>query len=287
MKYITKLPYVVLLVVIFSSCKNEPIMFDRSKTYVGFDFTSVSISENTTSFQIPVMIAGLEGTGSVSVTYEVSVDGIAKPAEEGVDYTIGSAGTVDFPKGAGYANITIHPIDNDVFTGNKSFRIVITANSKNYPIGRENTVLVVLRDNEHPLLKWIGNYSVQAVSYASPGDYDENWLVTTEADPDNVNNLLIYGVGAEGSDTIKASLNLDDMTITLDPGQSVGDVYNYGSISVYKGTDAGDDVIQDEPIIGVIEEDGTIRIDHWGELISEGTYAGYLWDVFNTTWTKQ
>ena len=91
-----------------------------------------------------------------------------------------------------------------------------------------------------------------------------------EADPDNVNNLLIYGVGAPGSDTIKATLNLDEMTITLAPGQTLGDVYGYGRISVYKGTDAGDDVVTDEPMIGVIEDDGTIRIDLWGELITDG-----------------
>jgi hypothetical protein len=223
----------------------------------------------------------------VTVNYEISIDGIARPAIEGQDYTIGTAGSVDFPNGAGYSNITVHPIDNDLFTGNKSFKIVLTSNSKNLPLGRENTILIVIKDNEHPLLKWIGNYAVNAVSYGNPGAYDENWSVTTDADPDNVNNLLIYGVGAAGSDTIKATLNLNDMSITLAPGQSVGDVYGYGSISVYKGNDSGDDIIQDEPIIGTIEDDGTIRIDHWGELITDGANKGLLWDVFNTIWTKQ
>jgi hypothetical protein len=287
MKQPLKSLYVALLVIIFSSCKNEPIMFDRSKTYVGFDITSTSVFENNTSLEIPVMVAGFEGSGEVTVNYEISVDGIAKPAIEGVDFTIGSGGTVDFPQGAGYSNITIHPIDNGVFTGNKSFKINIISNSKNYPIGRENSMMVTIKDDEHPLKKWIGNYAVNAVSYFSPGDYDENWTVTTDADPDNFNNLLISGVGAPGSDTIKATLNLDEMTITLAPGQPLGDVYGYGSISVYKGTDAGDDIIQDEPLIGVIEDDGTIRIDLWGELITDGANAGYLWDVFNTTWTKQ
>ena len=73
----------------------------------------------------------------MTVNYEISTDGISNPAIEGVDY-ISWIGSVDFPKGAGYANITIHPIDNDQFTGNKSFWIIITSNSKNYPIGREN-----------------------------------------------------------------------------------------------------------------------------------------------------
>jgi hypothetical protein len=287
MKYSYKLLFIFLPVLVFISCKNEPIMFDSSKTFVGFDYTSASFYENAATVDIPVMIAGFEGKSVVTVNYEISIDGISNPAIEGVDYTIGSDKAIDFPTGAGYSTITIHPIDNNILTGNKIFRITLTSNSKNLPMGRENSILVVIRDDEHPLKRWIGNYTVHAISYYLPGQNDENWTVTTDSDPDDVNKLLISGVGATGSNTIKATLNLDEMTITLEPGQSLGDVYGYGSISVYKGTDAGDDVIQDEPLIGVIEDDGTIRIDLWGELITDGQYAGYLWDVFNTTWTKQ
>jgi len=110
--------------------------------------------------------------------------------------------------------------------------------------------------------------------------------VTTEPDPDDVTILWISGVAGSTGDPIKAVVNTDEMTITLAGGQSIGDVYGYGNIGVYKGTDAGD-MILDEPLEGTIEADGTIKIDFWGHLITDGTYAGSPWDVFNTTWTKQ
>ncbi len=287
MKNSYKLLYIVMMVVIFTSCKNDPIMFDKSKTYVAFTSTSASVVENENSLVIPLMVAALTGSPSVTVNFEVRTEGIANPAIEGTDFTIGSSGSVDFPDGSGMANITIQPIDNDLFTGNKSFELVLTSNSKNYPTGAENVITVTLKDNEHPLAKWIGTYAVAAASYGSPGAWDEAWLVTTEPDPDDVNNLILNGIGADGSLPVKATVNMEEMSITLSPGQSIGDVYGYGNIAVYKGTDAGDDLILDEPLIGVIQEDGTINIDLWGHLITDGENAGLLWDVFNTTWTKQ
>jgi len=287
MKNTYKILPIILMVITFSSCKNDPIMFDKSKTFVAFAYSSVSVTENSNSIDLPLMVAAVKGSPSVTVNYEVSTEGISNPAIEGTDYTIDSEGLVSFPDGMGYAAITIHPIDNDQFTGNKAFKLVITSNSKGYANGALSEMTVTLKDDEHPLAKWIGSYVVSAVSYASPGDYDETWAVTTEPDENDVNSLLISGVAGSELDPIKATINLEEMTITFAPGQSIGDVYGYGNIAVYKGAGAGDDVVLDEPLTGTISEDGTILIDLWGELITDGQYQGYLWDVFNTSWIKQ
>ncbi len=275
-----------MMVVIFTSCKNDPIMFDKSKTFVAFTTSSAAVMETENALDIPVMVAGLPGSPAVTVNFEVRTEGISNPAVEGTDFTIVSPGSVDFPQGSGYSYITVHPIHNDLFTGNKSFELVLTTNSKNYPTGAENVIKVTLKDNEHPLADWIGTYNVTAVSYGKPGEWDEGWLVTTEPDPDDITKLIITGV-AGSSEPIIATLNLEEMSITLAPGQTLGDVYGYGTIAVYKGTDAGDDVILDEPLVGILEEDGTIKVDLWGHFITDGQYANSLWDVFNTTWTKQ
>jgi hypothetical protein len=287
MKNTYKLLYIFMMAVIFTSCKNDPIMFDQSKTFVAFATSSAAVMETENALDIPVMVASVPGSPAVTVNFEVSTEGIANPAVEGTDFTIVSGGSVDFPEGSGYAMITIHPIHNNLFTGNKSFELVLTSNSKNYPTGAENVMTITLKDNEHPLAKWIGTYLVNAVSYGNPGAWDETWLVTTDSDPDDVTKLIITGVGAEGSGPIKATVNLEEMSISLSPGQLLGDVYGYGTIAVYKGTDAGDDVVLDQPLVGVIEEDGTIKIDLWAHYITDGQYINSLWDVFNTTWTKQ
>lgn len=292
MKNTYKLLYLLLMAVIITSCKNEPIMFDNSKTFVAFAYTSASVNENANSVDIPVMVAAVKGSPAVTVGYEVVTDGISNPAIEGTDFTIVSESSLTFSEGTGYAFITVHPIDNGILTGFKSFKLILTDNSKNYPNGAENEITVVIKDDEHPLFKWIGTYYVDAVSYKNPGGYDEAWLVTTDPDPKDFNYLIITGIGAEGSKPIRAKIDLEEMLITLAPGQSIGEVYanlnpDYGNIVIYKGTDAGDDIIKEEPLIGEIANDGTIRIDLWGELLTSGKYKGYLWDVFNTTWTKQ
>ncbi len=287
MKSFYNLLYIVLVGIIAFSCKNEPIMFDNSKTFVAFVSSSASVLENENVLEVPLMVAALNGTPAVSVSFEVVTDGIDNPAVEGIDFTVTPNGTVDFPEGSGMVNLFVHPIDNDQLTGNKSFKIRITSNSKGYNSGAQDEVTIVLKDNEHPLAAWIGIYDVAAVSYGNPGAWDESWVVTTEADPDDFNNLLIYGIGGEGSGPVLAVINLEEMTLTMSPGQTIGDPYGYGNISIYKGTEAGDDLITDEPLVGVIEEDGTIRIDLLGMLITDGDYAGFLYDVFNTTWTKR
>jgi hypothetical protein len=292
MKNTYKLLYLLLMAVIITSCKNEPIMFDRSKTFVAFAYTSTAVNENANSVDIPVMVSAVDGSPSVSVDYEVVTDGISDPAVEGTDFTIVSEGPISFPDGSGYAFITVHPIDNALFTGFKSFKIRLTSNSKDYPNGAENEITVVIRDDEHPLFKWIGTYYVEAMAYYEPGISDEVWIVTTEPDPKDVNYLIINGVATQDSRPIKAKINLEEMSITFAQGQSLGDIYAdennipFG-ISIYKSTNAIDDVILDEPLIGDIEDDGTIRIDLWSELITSGKYKGRLRNVFNTTWTKE
>jgi hypothetical protein len=287
MKKIYHILFISALVMVMVSCKNDPIMFDQSKAFVAFVYPSAAISENGDDIQVPVMAAAVPGRPDLTVEYHVSTEGIAKPAVEGTDFTIISEGPVGIP-GAGYGVITIHPIDNQVMTGNKSFKLVITSNSANYAIGHQDEMTITLKDDEHPLAKWIGDYVVNAVSYTKPGDYDEQWQVTTEPDENDTTTLLIYGVGGDpNSGPLRATISKQDMTITLAPGQSIGDVYGQGDIAVYKGTDGGDNIIQDEPIVGIIQNDGTMLIDLWGHLITSGQYANYIWDVFNTTWTKQ
>ncbi len=290
MKYNYKLLYLLIMAVLFTTCKNEPIMFDNSKAFVAFVSSSASINENSNEGDIPVMLSAVEGSPAATVDYEVVTDGIANPAMEGTDFTIVSPSSLDFPQGSGYAYITVHPINNGDLTGNKSFKLVLTSNSRNYANGAESIITVEIKDDEHPLFNWIGNYVVTAESYHD--GHIENWYVTTEADPKDYNYLIINGISSDSANAIKARIDLDQKLITITPGQSLGDIFTDSDnkpigIGVYKGTDAGDYVVKDEPLIGIIQNDGTIRIDLFGELVISGTYKNYLWDVYNTTWAKQ
>jgi hypothetical protein len=138
----------------------------------------------------------------------------------------------------------------------------------------------------HPLTDWIGTFSAKAVSYGSPGEWDENWKLTATKDPDDETNLIIFGIGSDTGVGVVAKVDKENGTITIAAGSPVGDAYGYGNMVIYKGTPAGDDVDKKAPIVGTISADGSIAIDNVGLMIIDGDYAGYLWDVFNSTWTK-
>jgi hypothetical protein len=292
MKYQHKLFYLLAMAVYFTACKNEPIMFDNSKAFVSFTSTTAAINENANIGDIPVMVSAVEGSAPVTVGYEVVTNGISTPALEGVDFNIVSDSSLDFPEGTGYAYISVQPVDNPDLTGNKSFKLVLTSNSENYPTGAQDTITVVLKDDEHPLFKWIGDYIVSAESFIQDSGNFETWYVTTEPDPNDYNYLIIRGISTEDSNPIKARIDLENGEIIIAQGQWLGDIYtdNEGNpmgIGIYKSTDGHDDIIKDEPLVGKIFNDGTILIDLFGELVISGKNKNRIYDIYNTTWTKE
>lgn len=272
------------LIGMFSSCERDHIYFDESMTFVAFTQSSVTIPEEGGAVQIPVLLSGLSGTAGTTVSFEVSAEGQSNPAS-GSDYSIAES-QISFD-GEGEKFITVTPVDNDVFTGNKSFTIKLTSTSAGYQIGADKEIVVTLKDNEHPLGKWIGTYTVEAASYGNPGAWDETWTVVTSPDNSDVSKLqLEVTSGGPVGSGVSAVLNLDEMTITIAAGQTfAGNGYGYGDVDIQYGfPDLTVDSSQD--MVGTISEDGTISIDNVGTVLT-GANAGYVWDVFNTTWTKQ
>jgi hypothetical protein len=282
-KYIFKLSIILVTLTIVTGCQKEyPIKFDAASSIVGFSKTTLSINENGTGGSVDLYLGAKAGTAATDITLAVSMEGIANPAIEGTDFTISSK-TISVP--VGVTAVTITPIDNNIFQGNKQVNLIIASNSKNYPVADQDTLTVTIIDDEHPLKAWIGTYKVAAVSYGKPGAWDEEWTVVTSAVDGDVTKLSLKGVGSSSANAIIATFSTTAMTITVAPGQSLGNCYGYGPTSVFKGTP---DLTFNEsvPLIGTINSNGNMTIDLWGQKIVSGTYAG-AWDVFNTTWTKQ
>lgn len=209
---------------------------------------------------------------------------------EGQDYTL-STKNVNVP--VGVTAVTVTPVDNDVYTGNKQFMVSIASNSKNYPMAVQQSTLVTIVDDEHPLKNWIGTYTVEAVSYGSPGSWDETWNVTTTAVASDPTQLSITGISGAGSGPVIATFNTTDMTIELESVQNLGLAYgtDNGNVAIYYATDevlalAGDALTTaiianagKQKIVGTIEADGTIKIDRFALILTE--YA-WCWDTFVT-----
>ena len=293
-KKISNLFILAAAIFMMTSCDDKyPVMFDESNIIVGMSTAAVSVNENNPG-SFTVYLGGVSETQATDVTLTVSVVDIASPAVEGQDYTL-STKNVNVP--VGVTAVTVTPVDNDVYTGNKQFMVSIASNSKNYPMAVQQSTLVTIVDDEHPLKNWIGTYTVEAVSYGSPGSWDETWNVTTTAVASDPTQLSITGISGAGSGPVIATFNTTDMTIELESVQNLGLAYgtDNGNVAIYYATDevlalAGDALTTaiianagKQKIVGTIEADGTIKIDRFALILTE--YA-WCWDAFNTTWTK-
>ncbi len=291
-KIISNLFILAVAMFMMTSCDDKyPIMFDDSTVIVGMSNTTLSVKENATG-SFTVYLGGVTGTEATDVTLQVSVDGISQPAIEGTDFTLSSK---NVNVAVGTASITVTPVDNDIYGGNKQFRVSIASNSKNYDLAVQESILVTIVDDEHPLKPWIGTYDVLAVSYGSPGAWDEEWVVTTSAG-DTPTTLKATGI-AFGNAPVIIEFNTTDMTVEIESGQLLGDIYPddgpYAG-SIYFATDEiiddASDYTEDSfltaaegfKMTGTFTNDGVITINRIAIILDDYVYC---WDVFDTTWT--
>ena len=232
---------------------------------------------------IPVLVTAESSAPAVSITFDFDE---SSAAVEGEDFTlVNTSNTLDISDGWGYDTIWIQPIDNDVFTGNILLIINLTSNTNSYAFGVTSSHTLTIIDNEHPLGDWIGSFSVDAVDYWSYFG-PETWTVTTEPDPSDVNNLIVTGMGSGYSEytSVTGVVDLDAKTITFSAGAEIGTHADYsGPIAIYLGDEGGG--IYEEPIVGDINDDGSIYVDLLGVKFVGGLNAGLTWAVFETTWT--
>ncbi len=281
----------MVAILLVTGCEDEKIMISKSIKLVGFNSSSQVIAESQTG-DVSLFLGATSGK-SVTVTLQVSTTGISSPAAEGTDFTI-STKTPELTTGE--TEITITTIDNDQFTGDKYFDLVIV-DSENYQTAAENTIRITISDDEHPLKNWLGSYSVDAVSYANPGGWDESWTVVISPVAGELDQVELVGISNSG-DPIVATIDKDLLTITIESGQ-LYEGYGYGAegCGLYYATDdilaiangyITGDMLQAATAItmeGTVAGDGsTIAIDRMAVNLEAYTY---IWDCFNTTWTKQ
>lgn len=299
-KIISNLLILAVAMIMVTSCDDTyPIVLDDSTVVIGMSKSTLSVQENGTG-SFTVYLGGVTGTDATDVTLAVSVEGVTSPATEGTDYTL-STKNVNVP--VGVAAVTVTPVDNDVFTGNKQFKVSIASNSKNYPMAAQQSIVVTIVDDEHPLKIWLGTYTVEALSYGNPGAWDEEWTVTTSPVAGDPTKLALLGI-SDGTKPAIATFDTEEMTITIETPQDLGEIYGYADPywgEIYYGTDVlfglvgGDWADPSDGILaansgnkltGTIEADGTIRIDKILPVLRYSTTRYVCWDMFKTTWTK-
>jgi hypothetical protein len=294
-KYIIKSFLIALSLVAFIACESDPVLFDSSKSFVAFQSKTASVKESPSEeiVKIPVVLAAVPGSPSVTVDFEVVTEGAT--AFEGEDFEIvNESNSLTFSDGLGTEYIEVKVIDNDVFTGDKTFTIQLTGNSQNYQLGAISSVVVTLVDDEHPLKLVLGDYVFSGLD-AWGGEFSVN--VTTSAVDGDLTQIqfplahLIPAYGPPADYMVYARVDLEEMKIFIKVGQSY-ESFGYGAckISGYKGAE-GDPQLEDgDEVVGVIDENGNITMeDYFGVLITEGANEGLSFTIFSagSVWTKQ
>jgi len=124
----------------------------------------------------------------------------------------------------------------------------------------------------------LGTYVVHCVSIYDPFPaYDFN--VTIEAKAGSSTGVVITGI-ENTTVPINGEFNGDLATLTIATGQSLGDLMGDGSV-VKIGGYASSSV----NAVGTIASNGAITMS-FAERIVGGTYDGYVYDKYNSTWTK-
>ena len=152
----------------------------------------------------------------------VSTEGDTNPAIEGEDFTIDNK-EITFEEGYGTQNIVIRPIDNNVFTGKKTFTLTIASSTPELKESVQNSVKISIADDEHPLSYLFGTYAMEGIlisqGQASPNGYD----VTIAAHDAGALNEIEVDFGYP--EVVLASVGEEDgeTVITFYKNQDVGE----------------------------------------------------------------
>lgn len=177
--------------------------------FLAFPSTTVTVSEKDGVANIPVRMTSV-GAATATVTFEIVA--AQTTAVEGVSYEQPASFTLNFDSEDWTKDISFPIVDNDVFTG-KSQVALRLVEVNGVQMGRENTCIVTISDDEHPLAALLGTWQGSGPDGFSPETL--NWTVTIEPDevsltkvwitnlvPHDYNNYPVYGVVDAGMTTL-------------------------------------------------------------------------------------
>lgn len=230
MKKIKYLGFIWGLLFILTACEsNEPQKFLAKDTFVAFEKNMAVMDENDTNpTEIPLVLAGVPGGVVVNVKVSVSTEGITNPAIEGVDFEIVN-NSFTFNEGFGTQNVQIKPIDNDEFTGNKFFYLIIESVSPELMESVQNKVRVTINDDEHPLSDMFGTYLLVGTEAYETAPY----AVKIAAHSSGSTNELAIDFGYENPVIASVSEIEGETVVTFYKDQNVGVTQGYETHFVY------------------------------------------------------
>lgn len=268
MRIINKITFglIALATMSLSSCSNDMPEFNDADAFVALRQSTATMGETSGENEVTVMLTSLSGKEG-SVDFEIVPDETA-PAVEGTDFEVVNASkTLSFTKDANTQVIKIKVIDNDVYTGDKRFTINLV-NAQGVNIGAENSVVVTIEDDEHPLAFMLGTYAAKGPDYFADGELTD-WTVKIAKDDADASKVWISNMVPGGSNTpIYGTVNdaKDEIRIPVKQDIVVTSSYPHVFFEAFFGVEGDEDV--EDFVVGHIttNADGKAVIsfpDYW------------------------
>ena len=158
-------------------------------TFATFDAASYSIDEDKEELRIPVTIVNPTGA-----EYAVSFKTIDGKAKEDVDYEIISpvSGVLSFAPGETTQEIVLGLNLDENRTGTKDFSLSISSATEGFIVGGCDLTKIRLKDVNHPLRPFIGEWTASAVGYAQGLSYAWSLIIEADESDQTYSKVIVY-----------------------------------------------------------------------------------------------
>ena len=271
-----------MALVLSASC-NRNIEFQH-ETFATFDAVTFSVDETVGRVSVPVSIYNPTGS-EIQVTVK-AVDG---KGVSGVDYEIVSpaSGILTFSGDVTSQNIEVEITDfSGEFTGSKDFTIEIASATAGVSVGNLNTARFTIKDLDHPLAAFIGDWTgAPLVDYFYGDQYTLNLTIIANDDDPTFSSVYVQNIdpyfasagfnAANGCNTFLAVANTERTQLTLESGQPIG--YKTCQLIGFDGPDLST-ASTTQYLLFDLNADGTLTIPNAYGVYNagEGWYSAYL-----------
>lgn len=271
-----------MALVLSASC-NRNLEFQH-ETFATFDAVTFSVDETAGRVSVPVSIYNPTGS-EIQVTVK-AVDG---KGVSGVDYDIVSpaSGILTFSGDVTSQNIEVEITDfSGEFTGSKDFSIEIASATAGVIVGNLNTARFTIKDLDHPLAAFIGDWTgAPLVDYFYGDQYTLNLTIIANDDDPTFSSVYVQNIDPyfasagfnsnNGCNTFLAVANAERTQLKLESGQPIG--YKTCQLLGFDGPDL-DTAGTTQYMLFDLNADGTLTIPNAFGVYNpgEGWYSAYL-----------
>ena len=250
----------------------------QHESFATLDAVKYTVREDAGEFKVPVSLYNPSGA-----EVQLIVKTKDSTAVKDVDYEIVSpaSGVLTFSGDDSEKDIVIK------LNHNKAFQKSIASADGDYGIGNLNTATCVIKDAEHPLDKFIGEWKGSAVSLDGT-NYPVTVTVAEDEADETYTKLKVSGVEPFTSSLssvapMSAVVNADKTQIAVPSGQQIGYYEGYGSyFKFYAFEPAGEAFNQLPNLTMSYNQDGTLTVNElFGCLFTYTDGNTYIYDVYN------